>query len=210
MLQLSDQEAVANGAQKFVYRHPESSGQLIKVLNPNYIRHINQTWPLSTRLRRLPYYWLYAYELVEHMAVRDQNVADNQFIQKIIGLVDTDLGMGLVVEAVTKRNGELADSLSQLINDRQYNEMHHAALLQLIDWVNDNYVIIRDLTTRNVVWNEEGGNFVIIDGIGSRNLPSFRMISKRYNARSNRKRTNKLREKVKRQAKKNNLVIPPL
>ncbi len=199
MYTLSMECAVASGGERIVFDHPDSSEYLIKVLSPRYRNYMNTARRFSTKLRRLPYYWVYINELVEHIALREDHVPGKHFIQEVVGVVDTNLGLGMVVKAVRNTNGELASSLATLIDSHQFTELHRAALEDLLAWINSTYVIIRDLTARNMVWNERDGHFVVVDGIGARHLPSLRTVSRRYNQRSNRKKVAKLRARVRKQ-----------
>jgi len=196
MLQLGPDQAIAKGGEKIVFHHPEKDGLLVKVINPRYVAYMNKTWPLSTRFRRLPHYWFYINELVEHVFSREAGIEDYHYIQNIVGLVDTNLGLGMIVETITQENGELAVSLSDLITSNAFTEEHLHAINALIAWINANYIIIRDLTTSNIVWDGKNRHFVIIDGIGARHLPSLRSFSRRYNERGNRKRTDKLKKRI--------------
>ncbi len=196
---LSRDDALAAGGERIVFAHPDSSDLLIKVISPRYIDYMNRARRLTTKLRRLPYYWFYINELVEHVSLREANVPDRHFIQDIVGLVDTNLGLGMVVRAIRKRDGGLADSLSEVIDGGQFTSLHRRALVELLAWIESTYVIIRDLTARNIVWDECGQHFVVIDGIGARYLPSLRTVSRNYNQRSNRKKAAKLRGRVNRQ-----------
>lgn len=44
------------------------------------------------------------------------------YIQKIIGFVDTNLGMGLVVKTEKDKEGALAPTLEYLINNNLWND----------------------------------------------------------------------------------------
>ena len=203
MIQLSAENALAQGGEKIVFNHPSSEDLLVKVINPRYARYMDDNWPISTRLRRLPHYWFYINELIEHVFSREAEIPNNHFIQNIVGLTDTNLGLGMIVEAVRNNDGELACSLAEIIDKKEYSQIHHDATLEMIDWINDNYIIVRDLTAANIVWNEKENHFVLIDGIGARRLPSLRSVSKRYNQHSNIKRTEKLKKRLNNQLSKN-------
>lgn len=196
---LSKDDALASGGERIVFEHPQSPDLLIKVISPRYINYMNRERKITTKLRRLPYYWFYINELIEHVSLREEDVRDRRFIQDIVGLVDTNLGLGMVVRAIRKPNGDLADSLAAIIDSDQFTLTHRQALDDLLIWIESTYVIIRDLTAHNLVWDEGGQHFVVIDGIGARYLPSLRTISRIYNRRSNRKKTAKLRLRVRRQ-----------
>lgn len=196
MLELDLDQALAKGSENLVFQHPDNPKWLIKVLNPKYRHFADTERPISTRLRRISYYWAYVNEIIEHVAMRDGNVPDIHFVQKIIGFADTSLGLGLVFRAVRNEQGGLAYNLHQLIERGGFGEEQDRALDDILHWMRNNHVIIRDLSLNNMVWDHDRRCFVIIDGIGARYLPSLRPFSKAYNLRSNRKRADKVRARV--------------
>lgn len=200
-------DAVAQGGEKIVFHHPTSEDLLIKVVNPKYVNHMNKNWPISTRFRRLSHYWFYINELTEHVFSREAKMDNKHFIQNIVGLIDTNLGLGMVVKTVKKSNGDLAESLKNIIDQKRYSEQHHQAITEFMRWLDDHYIIVRDLTAANIVWDECNEHFVLIDGIGARRLPSLRSFSKRYNQYGNRKRTTKLKFRLNKQLKSNQLAF---
>lgn len=202
MITLQTDQAIAYGGEKLVFAHPRHPDRLIKLISPKFVRYMNKAWPYSTRFRRIQYHWSFINELKEHVFSREKQLPHPEYLQDIIGLTDTSLGIGMVVTAIRKSNGELADTLSTIIDQGRYSEEHAKALEQLLQWIEEQYIVIRDLATHNLVWHEQAGHFVIIDGIGARRLPSLRSISRSYNQRSNRKRTAKLRLRVNRQLAK--------
>jgi hypothetical protein len=134
--------------------------------------------------------------MVEHLAVRELMSPSESYIENVIGLVDTDLGVGMIVEAIRTTNGEIAPTLRKLIQSGTFEDKHHKGLQDVLDWIVNTNVIIRELTTTNMVWNELTQRFVIIDGVGSKPLLTLRSFSKRYNRRSNFKKSEKLKRWV--------------
>ncbi|WP_444888857.1 YrbL family protein [Microbulbifer sp. JMSA008] len=201
-MQLRLDQAIAKGNEKLVFPHPESDDLLIKVISDQFRRTMDYKFSISTRLRRLTYYWPYIKEVSEHIYLREGKVKDTHFVQEFKGFVDTNLGLGITVRAVKKRTGELADTLHKLITSQEFNQKHIDGLIDLIKWLEQTFIVVRDLRTVNIVWNEINSHFVVIDGIGSRRLPSLRTISRLYNQRANRRCTAKLRRLVNKELKK--------
>ncbi|WP_444922338.1 YrbL family protein [Microbulbifer sp. CnH-101-G] len=196
-LQLRLDQAIANGNERLVFPHPESDDLLIKVISDRFRKRMDHKYSISTRLRRLTYYWPYMKEVSEHIYLREGQVENTHFVQDFKGFVDTNLGLGITVKAVKKHNGELADTLSALISSKQFNQEHADRLNDLFKWLERTFIVVRDLRTVNIVWDEINGHFVIIDGIGSRRLPSLRSVSRLYNQRANRRRITKLCQRLK-------------
>lgn len=197
LVSLNPENALARGAEKIVFRHPENDKQLIKVLNPETpARKPSRGWALFARFNRFPQFDCYVKEVVEHISLREEGGASDQYVQDIVGFVDTNLGLGIVVTAVCKSNGELADTLFNVIRKQQFGRQHLAALEDLLSWIDQSGLVVRDLTTRNIVWDEVNGRLVLIDGIGGQRLLSLRYFSAFYNRISNKKRTEKLRRRI--------------
>jgi hypothetical protein len=192
---LSNQEPLASGSEKLIFQHPDSPNLLIKVWHQAFFDRTKQRHPITTRFRRLPRFCALTNEITEHLAVREQNT-NPTYIQHIVGLVDTDIGPGLVVEAITQKDGLLAQTLRQTIETKTYGPAHEKALNNLLDWVSETNIILRDLGINNLVWDEHQERFVVIDGIGSKPSISLRTLSREYNKYSNAKRSRKLRTRV--------------
>ena len=165
-------------------------------MNPRFMNYMNKQWPISTKLRRFHYYWFIVNELEEFIYSRQEKMDGLHYLQMFSGFEDTNLGLGVVVEAVLREDGTLGETLHDLLESDRYDDQIKTALDEIIEWINSSYLIIRDLSTKNIVWNEKEGHFVIIDGLGARRLPSLRSFSQKYNQRANRKRTAKLRQRV--------------
>lgn len=196
LISLTQETPLAVGDHKAVYVHPKNPDWLIKVVHEAGLAALKAKYPWSMRFRRLPNYWEFLHEMVEHLAVRELMSPSESYIENVIGLVDTDLGVGMIVEAIRTTNGEIAPTLRKLIQSGTFEEKHHKGLQDVLDWIINTNVIIRELTTTNMVWNELTQRFVIIDGVGSKPLLTLRSFSKRYNRRSNFKKSEKLKRWV--------------
>lgn len=196
MISLSQQDPVAKGGEKLVYLHPQDDSKLIKIINPAYIGFMQKNYWLSYRLRRLKHYWFFSNMVTEHIASREENIANKHFLQAVDGFADTDLGFGLVVKAVKNIDGSLGFTLGDLLKANKFNDQHRVALNAFVEWMKGTHIIIRDLWLDNLVWDEQGQFFVLIDGIGGRYLPTLRSYSRWYNLRGNRKRAEKLLKRV--------------
>jgi len=196
VIKLSHLEPAATGGEKLIYFHPEDDASLIKVMNPSYREVLKNRHPFLITRRRLPYYRFFMELLTEHVTARDADIEGKHFIENITGLVDTDMGMGLVTTAIKGVDGNLAMTLGKLLKLNAFNATHWQAVNELADCVTHSPLILRDLWIENIVWNEQEQHFVIVDGIGNNYRPSMRPVSRRYNHYSNRKRAAKLIRRV--------------
>ena len=195
-INLRASKPVAKGGEKLVYFHPQDNNKLIKVINPNYVQFMKKNRPFSGSVRRLTYYWFFANMVIEHIASRELNIDKKHYLQKILGFEDTNLGLGIIVDAIKNRDGTLGLTLGDIIKNKLFDEAHSKALDDFMAWMRQTHIIIRDLWLENLVWHEQGQYFVLVDGIGSRYLPSLRNYSKWYNLRGNNKRADKLKARI--------------
>src|ERR1700742_1862307 len=114
MLELSSTEPLAVGHLRHVFQHPENPAYLVKVMRADAVsaRIVKGRW--YKRLPRTREYIGYVRELKEYIASQARAESRNAPIARMIGLVDTDLGLGLVAEKVCGPDGKLARTLAAL------------------------------------------------------------------------------------------------
>lgn len=192
LLRLSTRVPIASGATRDVYLHPDDDSLLIKVVPPAVIdRRYERGRPWYKTRRRYRHFVSYLREVREQIALRAQCKGHPSSLQRIIGFADTDLGFGLVVEAAKDRGGKLAPTLLQLIEEGRFDATARADLQACLDELMGLPVVLGDLHTANLVyaWTEEhGDHFVLIDGIGCKNLIPFNRMSLLINRYSKRRR----------------------
>lgn len=196
VLKLSDQTPIAQGGERLIFIHPENREWLVKVWHARFHEKQQQRTPVLIRIIRLKRYWSLLNELTEYLGVREDKSSKLDYLQQLVGLTDTDLGFGMVVKAIKKKNGQLAPTLKDLVDSKEYNNKHDQALENFLEWMSETYIIIRDFSLNNLIWDEHNERFVLIDGIGSKIGFSLRSISRRYNQRANNNRINKFRTRL--------------
>jgi hypothetical protein len=182
MLLLKDAEVVAAGSTRNVYRHPDNPAHLVKVIRPSAIEERFGSGAPWYKFRRRRYRHLIAYlrEIREQIAVHAVGGDYPPFLQKIVGIVETDMGMGFVVEAVLGRDGNFAPTVADLIQRGQLDRPIRAKLDQFLEDLVASPVIVADLNPSNVVLGytpHEGEHFVLIDGIGFKNIIPLERMS---------------------------------
>lgn len=182
MFRLKDAEVVAAGSTRNVYRHPDDPSLLIKVIRPSAIEERFGRGAPWYKLKRRRYRHLIAYlrEIREQIAVRATGGAHPPFLQKIVGLAETDMGMGFVVEAIRGRDGNYASTVEELIRRRQMDQPTREKLDEFLDDLVSSPVIVADLNLSNVVLGytpERGNHFVLIDGVGFKNIIPLERMS---------------------------------
>lgn len=188
------------GRMRYVYPHPNDPRLIIKVIRPDVIDErwgSGQSWYKARR--RFGQYILYMREIGEYIATYNRNGSALPFTQKVVGLAETDLGLGLVLEAVLDSDGNLAPSLPTLIGRGLYNDEVKAALETFIQQVLDSDVIVADLHGGNIVYacNDEGvHHFIMIDGLGLSNILPLKSVFPLLNRRSKIRHILRLRSRM--------------
>lgn len=195
-LPIGSLKPIAAGKFRLVYEHPDDRGLLIKVIRPEMI---DKRWgsgtPWYKRQRRMGPYALFMREINEFLASCAQDGSAPSFAQKITGLIETDLGLGLVVEAARDAGGNLAPTMKRLLTEGKFDDEAHAALGNFIEQLIRSNIVVADMHCGNLVYahnEEEGHHFVLIDGIGATTLIPVKVWSRRANLASKRTKVAKL------------------
>ena len=154
----------------------------------------------KSKKRRYGHLVSYVREIREHIAVNAAGTEHPDYLQKIVGFAETDLGLGLVVEAIFAPDGSYAPTLRTLASTGQMaTDDVQRAFDRFCDAIAGSPVIIADLHMANVVYGSRDSappHFVIIDGVGHKTLVPLELMSPWINRWNNRKKISKLRERV--------------
>ena len=152
MIVLKNDTPLAKGGSRFVFRHPKNKTHLIKVIRPEVIEaRFGSGAKWYKRFRRFGKYLSYQREIQEFLAVHASTNQSPDFLQRIIGFAETDLGLGLVIEGVFREDGELAPSLSDLLRDHLYDQKIDAALEECFTKILASPVVLSDYNVGNFV-----------------------------------------------------------
>lgn len=182
MIRLQGAPVIAAGNTRDVFNHPEDPRLLIKVVRASAIQKRYGSGSPWYKFKRRRYGHLIAVlrEVREQLAVHVTGGAHPRFLQKIVGFAETDLGMGLVVEAVRSRDGGFAPTVATLASKGLMDGSKMKALDQFLDAVVASPAIVSDLNPFNVVYGDadpDNAYFVLIDGIGHKNLIPLERLS---------------------------------
>ena len=202
ILKLKHATRLTQGRSRIVFRHPEDPDLIVKVVRPEVVddRFGNNTKWYKKR-RRFGKFISYIREIQEFIAVHESEDKAPHFLQRIVGFSQTDLGLGLVIEAVTDDDGNLAPSLTALIKTGRFDRQAEEALRTTLNHLLHSNVIISDLNPGNLVYThsqEHGHYFVLIDGLGNNSLIPSKIISRRLNERSKQGRFERLYKRIER------------
>lgn len=188
MLALSHLQPLALGHQRAIYQHPRDPALLIKTMRPESVAKrwdARERW--TKRLRRTRHYIGYLRELKEYIAAYTLKNA-NPPLARIAGLVETDVGLGLVCEKVRGADGALAPTLFQCwLEYGGEPPWARAALEEFRDSLLKHNVIVGDLNAANVVYGSDsrgGPRLVMVDGFGEKAVIPLCSMSRRFNRHS--------------------------
>jgi hypothetical protein len=190
VIALREKSPIAEGRTQTVYEHPADPSLLIKVrkldsLQKAYERKIGGK--IGYR-RRHGLHTTWMRELEHYFSIRLRLGYHPQFLQRYYGVIDTDLGLGLMVGKVTDRSGALAPILGDVVLRNGATRELRREVDELRQQLNDLRVSTTDISVRNIVcaWSETAGDhLVLIEGIGVNTFIPLARFSNFFNVRSN-------------------------
>jgi hypothetical protein len=199
-LKLAGATPLAQGRMRLVFRHPHDPALLVKVIRPDVI---DQRWgsgmPWYKKRRRFGQYISFIRETEEYIAGHARHGRSLPFAQKITGYVETDLGLGMVMEAALDEHGNLAPTLAKLAREKRVDAAIRADLERFARDLIESDIIVADLNPANLVRaysSDHGHHFLLIDGLGVSTILPFKRVSRAINRASKRKRVAELWERI--------------
>lgn len=183
-LELSGKDPLLTSKTRRVFEHPEDDRLLVKV-------HISRksaagmagikAW-FANRQDHFLYTTGIMRELQQFVESRYKDYgAIVDHIAPIYGVIDTDLGLGLIVAAVRDNRGQLAPTVRRLFRDEAMTSERCAKLDRLLTDIQQTSLVIGDLNQENIVLEDAGSpdeRFMIIDGLGERTwIPTQRWLA---------------------------------
>ena len=178
-LTLDGMTPLARGGHRTVYPHPHDAGLCIKVLH--------EPWKEINRRLNDPFRW------VRPRRHFDENRGELHELTKLRrklgplltrhfptahGLVETDLGEGLVVDRIVDEDGQTSLTLTNHLWLNSLDAACQEALEEFWDFLLEHRIMVRDPLPRNLVVQLRDGaarpRIVMIDGFGSSDLLPFR------------------------------------
>jgi len=153
MITINKSLLVGKGHFRTCYQHPEDNNLCIKVSNLGDSVHSHK-------------------EFNEYMRLVNNNVPTD-LIADLYQIEPTDLGERLICELVWDFDGKISNRCSEDLNGEFQIELAiqlKVALERFKKYVYDNYIILRDLNSVNLLFqriSETEGNLIIIDGLGN-------------------------------------------
>lgn len=211
ILQLKECTPLARGGKRIVFAHPDAPALLVKVIRPD-ARLENPKKPswrkrLFWRFRRFKHYNAFKREVDELIAAYANSGNDRppSFFQRFYGFLETDLGLGSVTRAELDQDGNYAPTLAELVWQGRFTAPVRNDLNRFIDQFLRHNVVACDFHEGNLVhaWDEtHGSHFVIIDGLGDKNLVPLCTLFPRFNRHYKRRRICRMKKRLELLAKR--------
>jgi len=201
ILSLAQATPLAVGHLRQVFQHPREAGYVIKVMRADAVQ---SRWGEKARwYKRLPrarHYTGFVRELKEYIATQARSAERSAPIARMIGVVETDLGLGLIAEKVHDANGALAPTLAALYaRENGFSALIESELERFLDDLLACNVIVGDMHAWNIVYGSDsraGARFVLIDGFGEKHFIPRSSMSRTLNAWNTRKLFKRMREQL--------------
>jgi len=188
---LKSSKPVAVGGFRLVFAHPVNPRFLIKVIRPDRIEQEQQRGALSKALRRYGHLIQFQREVSEQIAARAADEVLPPYVQQIVRIVETDMGMGLVSKAVLGPDGQMAMNLADRLRAEGMTAEVHDALGKFEEQILASNVAIGDMHPGNLVYGTQNDGqlgITLVDGIGIKTLIPLYGISQVLNRRHKLKR----------------------
>lgn len=208
ILQLRQQSPIATGKTRLIFQHPHTPDWLVKVHRVTAPRDHGRgpmAW-YRTLEDRFIYMTGFMREFRPYVYSRygDHGALVNHIVP-IIGLADTDLGLGLVVGAARDAQGNLAPTMRRVLKRGEMTTERQRKLNELLDYMLASDLVLGDLNQDNIVLahdavaatkGQDPERFMIIDGLGERTVVPIQEWSSLINRRVKRHFVAKVRRKL--------------
>jgi hypothetical protein len=185
-INVKDARKLVSGSYRNVYQHPFDSGLLVKVIKRGVIKdYANRAAWRKARYGIGPYK-SFLREIEQYLALRHRGQESLPFIQHFAGIVETDRGLGAVFRKVCDKDGNLAPTLTALVERSGLSDDLRARIAELQANVTRHHVVFSDIRGNNIVEAddaEHGRRLVIIDGLGDQLWLPVNSMSRAINRR---------------------------
>lgn len=207
-LNLNDETPVAVGGDRHIFQHPHAPALLVKVMDMQARAVYLETRPLKRwykQFQRESAYRVYLNEITEYVTTTTRPSGVWQVpMARILGLAQTTLGLGLLVEKITDEAGNIAPTVADLARQGKMDEALSARLDEFIEDLADAHVVLHDLSPSNIACglNADGkSGLFLIDGFGVLPLVPLYAWSKRLNRKRIQRKYAEMRAAMARRAR---------
>lgn len=187
-LDLDDETPVAIGGDRHIFQHPHAPSLLVKVMDMQARAVYLETRPFKRwykQYQRESAYRVYLNEITEYVTTTTRPSGVWQVpMARILGVAQTSLGLGLLVEKITDEAGNIAPTVADLARQGKMNDTLSAQLDEFVEDLADAHVVLHDLSPSNIACGlnaDDKSGLFLIDGFGVLPLVPVYAWSKRLN-----------------------------
>lgn len=189
-LDLDAEVPLAIGGDRHIFQHPHAPSLLVKVMDMRARAVYLESRPLKRwykQYQRESAYRVYLNELSEYVTTTTRPSGVWQVpMARIVGLAQTSLGLGLMVEKITDADGNIAPTVADLARQGKVDARFFEQLDEFFKDLADAHVVLHDISASNIACgrNADGKlGMYLVDGFGVMPLVPLYAWSKRLNRR---------------------------
>ena len=148
MIELNNSYLIGTGTNRACYQHPNDNNKCIKVTISGDFSESNTEKKYYTFLKN--------------------NDASFDFIAKYYGVIETNMGEGLIFELISDNNDDVSKPLSVYFYKNDFPKEVDTLvekLKKLKEYLINEKIIVKDLSFANILYQKSKNRLVVIDGI---------------------------------------------
>ncbi|MDF8360441.1 PhoP regulatory network YrbL family protein [Achromobacter anxifer] len=188
-LDLNAETPLATGNDRQIFQHPHMPSLLVKVMDMRARAIYLEARPFKRwykQYQRESAYRVYLTEISEYVTTTTRPSGVWQVpMARVLGVAQTTLGLGLVVEKIRDADGNIAPSVEDLARQGKLDDALCVQLDEFFDDLADAHVVLHDISPSNISCglNADGKQgLYLIDGFGGLPLIPLYAWSKRLNS----------------------------
>jgi len=181
---------LATGGDRHIFQHPHMPSLLVKVMDMRARAVYLEARPFKRwykQYQRESAYRVYLNEISEYVTTTTRPSGVWQVpMARILGVAQTTLGLGLVVEKICDEAGNIAPTVADMARQGKLDAALGEQLDEFFDDLADAHVVLHDVSASNIAcgFNADGKpGLYLIDGFGVLPLIPLYAWSKRLNRR---------------------------
>jgi len=206
LLPIADCQYLTRGTIKEVYVHPNWPNAVLKIVRPQLVDNEGNFSAHRglKRRRSVGIYREFSREISQYLSLCRRNYRNGTMsfpISAPLGFVQTDHGLGLLSERIVDDHGNLAPSIYALLKAGQFSEMHFEALLRFFDDCARLHIVFGEVNWNGILFTTARtgkAEFVLVDGIGDKNILPLKSLFRRLNDQRVRKVQSLIEERIRR------------
>lgn len=200
-LDLNAERPLATGGDRHIFQHPHAPSLLVKVMDMRARAVYLEARPFKRwykQYQRESAYRVYLNELSEYVTTTTRPSGVWQVpMARILGVAQTTLGLGLLVEKITDPAGNIAPTVADLARQGLVDDVFFGQLDEFFADLADAHVVLHDVSASNIACGQNADGkqgLYLIDGFGVLPLIPLYAWSKSLNRKRIARKYKEMRE----------------